>query len=330
MATSNLFTSSFFLCFVFVIFVLDTANAQGLKVGFYAKTCPEAEIIVKEVISQTISEAPSLAGPLLRMHFHDCFVRGCEGSVLLNSSTKQAEKDAVPNLSLRGFQIIDKVKSALEKACPGVVSCADIVALVARDVVAASKGPSWEVETGRRDGIISNLTEALLNLIPPFANITTLKNDFQQKGLSVKDLVVLSGGHTIGTSHCSSFTNRLYNFTGKGIVGDADPTLDPNYVLRLKSRCKPNDVNTLVEMDPGSFKTFDDDYYTLVAKRRGLFQSDSALLNDPETKAYVKLQASTHGSTFFKDFGVSMVNMGRIGVLTGNAGEIRKQCSRVN
>ncbi|XP_023924900.1 peroxidase 27-like [Quercus suber] len=329
MATSNIFTS-FFFCFVFVFFVLDTANAQGLKVGFYAKTCPEAEIIVKKVIAQTISEAPSLAGPLLRMHFHDCFVRGCEGSVLLNSSTKQAEKYAIPNLSLRGFQIIDKVKSALEKACPGVVSCADIVALVARDVVAASMGPSWEVETGRRDGRISNLTEALLNLIPPFANITTLKNDFLQKGLSVKDLVVLSGGHTIGTSHCSSFTNRLYNFTGKGIVGDADPTLDPNYVLRLKNRCKPNDVNTLVEMDPGSFKTFDDDYYTLVTKRRGLFQSDSALLNDPETKAYVKLQASTQGSTFFKDFGVSMVNMGRIGVLTGNAGEIRKQCSRVN
>ena len=59
--------------------------------------------------------------------------------MLLNSSTKQAEKDAVPNLSLRGFQIIDNVKSALEKACPGVVSCADIVALVARDVVAAVK-----------------------------------------------------------------------------------------------------------------------------------------------------------------------------------------------
>ena len=75
MATSNLFTSSFFLCFVFVFFVLDTANAQGLKVGFYSKTCPEAEIIVKKVIAQTISEAPSLAGPLLRMHFHDCFVR---------------------------------------------------------------------------------------------------------------------------------------------------------------------------------------------------------------------------------------------------------------
>jgi peroxidase len=55
------------------------------------------------------------------------------------------------------------------------------------------KGPFWEVETGRRDGRVSNITEALQNLIPPTANISTLKSDFQRKGLSVKDLVVLSG-----------------------------------------------------------------------------------------------------------------------------------------
>jgi peroxidase len=66
-------------------------------------------------------------------------LQGCEGSVLLNSSTTQAEKNAFPNQSLRGFQIIDKIKSALEKACPGVVSCADILAIVARDVVATVK-----------------------------------------------------------------------------------------------------------------------------------------------------------------------------------------------
>lgn len=64
------------------------------------------------------------------------YVQGCDGSVLLDSSTKQAEKDFASNLSLRGFQIIDRVKSALEKACPGVVSCADILAIVARDAAA--------------------------------------------------------------------------------------------------------------------------------------------------------------------------------------------------
>lgn len=119
----------------------------------------------------------------------------------------------------------------------------------------------------------------------------------------------------------------MYNFTGKG---DTDPTLDPNYVVHLKRKCQPGDTTTLVDMDPGSFRTFDGDYYTLVAKRRGLFQSDAALLEDTETKSYVKLQANTYGSTFAKDFAESMVNMGKIGVLTGKAGEIRKHCAFVN
>ncbi|PRQ28534.1 putative peroxidase [Rosa chinensis] len=96
-------------------------------------------------------------------------------------------------------------------------------------------------------------------------------------------------------------------------------------------KCKSNDQTTLVEMDPGSSKIFDVSYYTLVAKRRGLFQSDAALLDDSETKAYVKNHATPKGkASFLKDFGVSMVKMGRIGVLTGNAGEIRKVCSKIN
>lgn len=138
---------------------------------------------------------------------------------------------------------------------------------------------------------------------------------------------MLTGAHTVGTSHCSSFTNRLYNFNGNG---GADPTLDPNYVVQLKKKCKATDVTTLVEMDPGSFLTFDDDYYNLVNKRRGLFQSDAALLDNSATKSYVKRQVSSRGSSFFSDFEASMVKMGQIGVLTGSAGEIRKRCAFVN
>ncbi|WOG98806.1 hypothetical protein DCAR_0418151 [Daucus carota subsp. sativus] len=318
------------LTILFVCAVLNLADAQGLKVGYYEKTCPSVEKIVKQATAKFISRAPTLAAPLLRMHFHDCFVRGCDGSILLNSTKDNlAEKDAPPNLSLRGYQVIDGVKTAVESKCPGVVSCADILALVARDAVSMLKGPVpyWKVPLGRRDGRVSIMLDTLTNLPPPFFDISQLKSSFASKGLNVKDLVVLSGGHTIGTSHCSSFTGRLYNFTGKG---DMDPSLDSEYAVNLKKKCKPSDVNTLVEMDPGSFKTFDEEYYTLVAKRRGLFNSDAALLDDKETRDYVKLQATTQGYTFFKDFGVSMVKMGNIGVLTGAAGEIRKSCAFVN
>ncbi|WCJ20303.1 Peroxidase superfamily protein [Euphorbia peplus] len=318
------------LSLIILLFISNSANAQ-LRVGFYSKTCPKAEAIVKKVVDQTMFVAPSLAGPLLRMHFHDCFVRGCDGSVLLDAiNNQQVEKDAIPNLSLRGYQIIDRAKTALEKACPGIVSCADIVAIVARDVTFASKGPYWKVETGRRDGSISIGSETLTDLVAPFANITTLITRFQAKGLDLKDLVVLSGAHTIGTSHCSSFTNRLYNFTGKGLENDSDPTLDPEYVAKLKIKCSPTDQNTLVEMDPGSFKSFDTSYFSLVFKRRGLFESDAALFDNSVTKAYIELQAAGKGSNFFQDFGVSMVKMGRVDVLTGSSGQIRKVCSRVN
>ncbi|KAJ0974733.1 hypothetical protein J5N97_016698 [Dioscorea zingiberensis] len=323
MASINVFLKLFI-----VLLALSLANAQGLKVGFYKKTCPQAEAIVLNEMKRVISLAPTLAAPLLRMHFHDCFVRGCDGSILLNSKNRTAEKDGIPNLSLRGYGVIDGIKTKLEKACPGIVSCSDILALVARDAVQLMNGPTWSVPTGRRDGRVSIAFETLIELPPPFgANITQLKNMFAKKGLSVKDLVVLSGAHTIGTSHCSSFSQRLYNFTGKG---DADPSLDKHYAARLKLKCKPNDFTTLAELDPGSFKSFDGGYYKLVAKRRGLFSSDEALLHDGETKAYVARQVAGALKEFFKDFANSMVRMGNIEVLTGKQGEIRKQCGFVN
>ncbi|CAA3020694.1 peroxidase 27-like [Olea europaea var. sylvestris] len=321
--------SVFFLQLLCVhVFLFDRTNAQSLRVGFYNGTCPSIEEIVKNTTASFISQAPLLAPALLRMHFHDCFVRGCDGSVLINSTTgNQAEKDAIPNQSLRGFEVIDAVKSAVENICPSIVSCADILALVARDAVTLLNGPSWQVPLGRRDGRVSISSEALANLPPPFANITQLKASFRSKGLSDKELAILSGGHTIGISHCSSFSNRLYNFTGQG---DTDPSLDPNYIVQLRQMCSPTDTTSNIEMDPGSATTFDTSYYTLVRARRGLFEADAALLNDNATRNYVLRQANSSVSNFFKDFAASMVKMGKIGVTTGNRGEIRTICSAIN
>ncbi|XP_073304762.1 peroxidase 1-like [Primulina huaijiensis] len=314
----------------FVVFVLvQQANAQNLKEGYYYKTCPSFERIVANVTARYVRHVPGFAASLLRMHFHDCFVRGCDGSVLINSTRNNtAERDAIPNLSLRGFEVIDAVKSEVEKACPRTVSCADILTLVARDAVKVIGGPSWPVPLGRKDGRNSTALDALINLPPPFANVTQLIAAFDAKNLTVKDLVVLSGSHTIGISHCSSFSSRLYNFTG---IGDSDPALDPSYVRKLKRSCPPPRPNNVVEIDPKSSTNFDIDYYTNVVRNRGLFQTDAALLNNNITNAYVQSHAVSSGqSSFLQDFAESMVKMGKIEVLTGSAGEIRRICSVIN
>lgn len=62
------------------------------------------------------------------------FSQGCDGSILLdNSSSIVSEKFATPNNnSARGYPVVDAVKAALEEACPGIVSCADILAIAAK------------------------------------------------------------------------------------------------------------------------------------------------------------------------------------------------------
>ncbi|XP_057834024.2 peroxidase 39-like [Cryptomeria japonica] len=308
--------------------IMFGCEGSDLRYKFYKKSCPSAEDKVKEVVERHVAKDRTLAAALLRMHFHDCFVRGCDGSVLLNSTANNtAEKSAIPNLSLRGFDVIDDVKAEIEKMCPGFVSCADILALAARDaVVAGSGGPFWRVRTGRRDGVVSQQNEALSNIPSPFFNFSQLQASFASKGLSAKDLVVLSGGHTIGVGHCNLFSNRLYNFTGKG---DTDPSLDPTYAQFLKSKCTSlADTTTTVEMDPNSSLTFDSHYFSNLQEKKGLFESDVALLTNSIAKKQVEKQMK--GNSFFENFKNSMQQMSEIQVLTGTTGKIRRQCAFIN
>ncbi|KAK4281106.1 hypothetical protein QN277_012638 [Acacia crassicarpa] len=320
-----------FLLLVCVLVSASLVVAQGgdLTKNFYRTTsCPQAEDIIKTRISQLVSSNPALPAQLLRLHFHDCFVRGCDASVLLNSTANNtAERDSIPDLTLKGFEAIDDLKATVEAQCPEVVSCADILALAARDAVSIPfKKPLWEVLTGRRDGRVSIRGEVIGNIPAPFFNFTQLRTNFHNKGLTVHELVVLSGAHTIGVAHCSSFSSRLFNFTGKG---DQDPSLDPTYAAFLKSKCKGlSDTTTIVPMDPNSFTSFDSHYYSNLVRNKGLFQSDAALLTDKQ--AAKSVNELIDQNDFFTKFAHAMKRLGNIEVLTGTTGEIRNKCWVVN
>ncbi|GLT41464.1 hypothetical protein SLA2020_155260 [Shorea laevis] len=299
-------------------------EGQGTMVGFYSSSCPRAESIVTLTVQSHFGSNPSIAPGLVRMHFHDCFVEGCDASILIEGSN--TEKTAIPNLTLRGFEVIDDAKKQIEAVCPGIVSCADILALAARDAVVLTSGVSWMVPTGRRDGRVSLASN--VNLPSSKDSIDVLKQRFAAFGLNTQDLVALLGGHTIGTAACQTFSYRLYNFTSNG----PDPSIDPAFLPQLQSLCPKNgDGTRRVDIDTGSAGRFDLSFFTNLRNGRCVLESDQKLWTDASTRATIQRFFGGSPSLSFSDeFGRSMVKMGNIGIKTATNGEIRKICSAVN
>ncbi|XP_037428317.1 peroxidase 5-like [Triticum dicoccoides] len=305
------------------------ARAQAqLQVGFYAHSCPQAEVIVRDEVGRAVSAYPGFAAGLVRLHFHDCFVKGCDASVLLDSTANStAEKDASPNKSLRGFEVIDAAKKRLEAACAGTVSCADILAFAARDSVVLAGGSPYGVPAGRRDGNVSAASDAQASLPPPTANVAHLTEAFAKNGLSQEDMVTLSGAHTVGVTHCSSFSARLHGYNATTGTGQ-DPAMDAAKAAELARQCPPGSPKA-VPMDAGSPNTFDTGYFRALLANQGVLASDQTLTSDNATAALVAQNAG-NVYLFVTRFGDAMVRMGGIRVLTGGDGQIRTNCRVVN
>ncbi|KAJ1685906.1 hypothetical protein LUZ63_017296 [Rhynchospora breviuscula] len=321
---------SWAVAFVVCLFI-STSTAQ-LQVGFYQNSCPNAESVVASVVRQATLSDPTIPAALLRLHFHDCIVQGCEGSILIQSpATGNQEKDSSNHAGLRGFDVIDNAKAQLESQCPGIVSCADIVALAARDAITLTQGPQYDVPTGRRDGRVSNIADA--NSMPQVRDsINVLKSKFAAKGLSDKDLVLLSAAHTIGTTACFFLENRLYSFSTNS---QSDPSINPSFLPELQAQCPQNgNVNVRIPLDRGSGNIFDIQILRNIRSGFAVIESDAALYQDDSTRAvvdsYIGLFGNLFGPSFEQDFAESMVRMGSIGVRTGSDGEIRRVCSAFN
>ncbi|RCV17623.1 hypothetical protein SETIT_3G235100v2 [Setaria italica] len=279
-----------------------------LSSTFYDASCPSAHDVVRRVIQDARVSDPRIPASLIRLHFHDCFVQGCDGSLLLDDDLPAIKTEkTVPanNKSARGFEVVDDIKSALEEACPGIVSCADILALAAEISVELAGGPRWRVLLGRRDGTATNIQSAR-NLPNFFDPLNVLQEKFRNVNLDDADLVALQGAHTFGKVQCQFTRENCTAGQSRGALENLD-------------QVTPN--------------RFDNKYYGNLLEGRAQLPSDQVMLSDPAaaaTTAPIVHRFASNQKDFFRNFAASMIKMGNISPLTGKDGEIRKNCRRVN
>lgn len=149
---------------------------------------------------------------------------------------------------------------------------------------------------------------------------------FNSKGLTIEDMVALSGAHTFGYAHCKHFVTRLYNYRG---TAQPDPGMDPRLVHALRLYC-PNyggNSDIVAPFDATTPFLFDHAYYGNLLNKLGLLASDQALFLDPRTKPLVQDLAKDK-QRFFRAFVAAMDKMSSIRVVRGKKhGEKRKDCS---
>ncbi|KAE8687431.1 Peroxidase 46 [Hibiscus syriacus] len=327
MATSASMETKITLLVAVLLAFAASPSRASLSFNFYATSCPAAEFIVSNTVRSASSSDPTIPGKLLRLLFHDCFVEGCDASVLLQGNGTERSDPA--NTSLGGFSVIDSAKRELEIFCPGAVSCADIVALAARDAVVMPGGPAFPIPTGRRDGRISNAANVRPNIADTSFTMNEMIKLFKSKGLSLDDLVTLSGAHTIGSAHCNAFSDR-FRMNSKGKLTLIDKSLDSSYAEDLMKKCPlGSSASKTVDNDPETSFAFDNQYYSNLVAHKGLFQSDSVLLEDGRTRAKVEAFA-TDQESFFRSWGESFLKLTAVRVKTDDEGEIRRSCSFAN
>ncbi|MFZ8469294.1 peroxidase family protein, partial [Staphylococcus aureus] len=95
-------------------------------------------------------------------------------------------------------------------------------------------------------------------------------NSFSRQGLTTKEMVVLSGSHSIGQARCQNFRNRIYN----------DANINASFATSLKANCPTSGGNNnLAPLDTATPTSFDSSYYTDLISQKGLMHSDQELFN---------------------------------------------------
>ncbi|GMP73155.1 hypothetical protein CsSME_00030989 [Camellia sinensis var. sinensis] len=285
----------------------EANDPAGLVMNFYKDSCPQAEDIIKEQVKLLYKRHKNTAFSWLRNIFHDCAVQSCDASLLLDSTRRSlSEKETDRSFGLRNFRYLDTIKEAVERECPGVVSCADILVLSGRDGIVSLGGPYIPLKTGRRDGRKSR-AEVLEQYLPDHnESMSVVLERFGSIGIDTPGVVALL---------------------------EVDPVLNPDHVEHMLHKCPdsipdPKAVQ-YVRNDRGTPMVLDNNYYRNILDNKGLLIVDHQLATDKRTKPYVKKMAKSQ-DYFFKEFGRAITILSENNPLTGTQGEIRLQCNVAN
>ncbi|XP_008239361.1 PREDICTED: peroxidase 21 [Prunus mume] len=318
--------SSFIILTLFPLLLQFQFGKSELQLNYYSESCPKAEEIIKQEVTKLYYEHGNTAVSWLRNLFHDCFVQGCDASLLLESVNGiESEKASGRSFGMRNFKYVNTIKKAVENECPSTVSCADVVALSARDGIVMLGGPHIEMKTGRRDS-----KESYAKIVEEFIpnhndSLSSVLSSFQSVGIDVEGTVALLGAHSVGRVHCVNLVHRLYP--------TVDPTLDPDYAEYLKGRCPtPIPDPSAVQYSRNDRETpmiLDNNYYKNLLKNKGLLIVDSELASDPATLPFVQKMASDN-DYFTEQFSRAALLLSENSPLTGDQGEVRKDCRYVN
>ncbi|CAN4109619.1 unnamed protein product [Withania somnifera] len=292
-------SSTFISLFLVLLLHIHYAKSD-LKLNHYLESCPRAEEIIKDQVTKLYHKHGNTAVSWIRNLFHDCMVKSCDASILLDTTKEQkSEKTSERNFGMRNFKYIETIKEALESECPNTVSCADIVALSARDGIVMLGGPHIEMKTGRRDSKESYLAE-VENFIPNHNDSMLLVlSRFKSVGVDAQGTVALLGAHSVGRVHCVNIVHVLYP--------TVDPTLDHDYANYLKTRFRRNDRETPM--------VWDNLYYKNILSNKGLLIVDQQLVYDPTTYPFVEKFAASN-SYFHSQFGKALIILSENNPLT--------------
>ena len=240
-------------------------------------------------------------GPILiRLSWHDAGVfsdgelkGGCPNAAM--RFTDGGEGTFGANAGLPPFAN-DVMAPIAEKYCPAVCSIADLWALAANVAIKVMGGPDVPTNFGRKDASSSaESVESQVGRLPDGdKGIDHLREIFHPKGFDDKDIVALSGAHTVGKCHADRsgfdgpWTEDPYKFDNTYFK----EMLSKEYVAETTAAGCPQNKNE--------------------ATGTIMLDSDLALLSDPAFKSVVEKYAEDQDA-YFADFAVAWQKMQELG-----------------